>query len=195
MRVSRFILVFSLFFTAFLPSRAEAVEALIEASIRTRAAIAATNGQDIYFGNIHYDNQHEGVLELGTDSIVRLSENAKGIKITGGPTAGKLVFSGDGQSTVDISCTRNAVVRAKNKQALKLKNVKLSVNKGTSWRSAIPCSGLKKPSMSLDLGADPEPGLLFGGAVDVSGSRIKAKHSYSAANPGGHPVAVRIVYQ
>jgi len=148
------------------------------------------------FGDVDYDTIHSGAIELGTNGTVQLASGSAGINLNGGaPSAGDLTISGDGQSTIQISCESAGVLGASGGHALTLQNVEFAIDTGRTYGAGTSCSGLASPGASIDLASNTSPQIFFGGALDVSGNAISHSGNYSTTNAGGDPVTVRVVYQ
>ena len=175
---------------------ANAADIWIDGGIVTRAVVSATKGQDMDFGYVDYDPIHAGQIQLGTDGSVQLGGGASGVSLNGGtPTAGDITLSGDGQSTIQISCESSGVLGAGGVSTLNLQNVEFAIDTGQVYGSGTPCAGLSSSSATIDLASNNAPQIFFGGALDLSGNAITRSDHYSTANAGGDPVTVRIVYQ
>jgi len=186
----------ALILSAITPGIAHAVDVTVGAAVNMRAVISATKGQDMNFGNIDYDPNHTGTIELGTNGALQLASGSSGISLNGGaPSAGDLTISGDGQSTIQISCENGGVLGAGGGHALPLQNVEFAVDTGRAYGAGTPCSGLASSSTTIDLASNIAPKILFGGALNVSGNAITYSGNYSTTNAGGDPVTVRVVYQ
>lgn len=175
---------------------AYALDINVGAAVTMRQVISATKGQDLNFGQVGYEASHGGEIQLGTDGNIQLSGGTFGIDLNGGaPTAGDITLSGDGQSTIEISCENSGVLAAGGSNTLNLQNVELAVDSGQAFGSGTQCTGLASPITAIDLASNNAPTILIGGALNVASNAITSTNTYSTANAGGDPVIMRIVYQ
>lgn len=148
------------------------------------------------FGAVDFDPIHTGSIQLGTNGSVTLGGGASGLNLNGGtPTAGDVTIGGDGQSMIEISCENTGILGGAGASTLNLSNVQFSIDVGQSFGGATSCAGLGNSPATIDLSVNAAPQILFGAALDVSGSAISTSGSYSTAAAGGDPVTMRVVYQ
>ena len=177
------------------PSASYAIDTSIEASITTRLAVSAIKGNDMNFGLIEYDVAHSGDVLLGTDGSVQLS-SASGLNISGGSaTAADISFSGDTNSTIEISCETGGVLSASNGDTLTLSNVEFALDSGVSAGAGTACTGLGTASSTIDLSANPTPTMFFGATVNIASNAISTSSNFSTTQAGGDQVTIRVVYQ
>lgn len=175
---------------------AYALDTNVGAAVKMRQVISATKGQDLNFGQVDYEPSHSGAIQLGTDGNIQLGSGTFGISLNGGtPTAGDITLSGDGQSTIEISCENNGVLTAGGANTLNLQNVEFAVDAGQAFGSGTQCAGLAAPAAAIDLASNNTPKILIGGALNVASNAITSSNTYSTTNAGGDPVTMRVVYQ
>lgn len=167
----------------------------VDASIITRAAISLTKNTDMDFGAVDYDAAHGGSIQLGTDGTVILT-GATGLTLgAAGTTPGDVDVSGDGASTIEISCDTGGTLTDGGANTLTLSSVEFTTAAGGAPGTGTSCAGLGTTPGTVDLAVTATPTILMGGTLDVTGNAIAAAATYSTASAGGDPVTLRVVYQ
>lgn len=174
-----------------------ALDQAIQATIETRAAVAITVVTDMDFGLVDYAATHSGTITLATNGTAALS-GATGLTLSGSPTAGNITVSGDGASTVDISCeTGGTLTDGVANNTLTLGATEIAIGAGTTFGAGTACAGLATPSLTNDFGTTATPTVRIGGSLNTTTNAIDGSATY-ATNAGGgadDPVTIRVVYQ
>ncbi len=180
----------------FASKSAYTLDTKINANVQAEAAISATKGKDMNFGNVSYESSNSGEIQLGTDGRVKLSSNSSGLSLNGGsPTAGDLTVSGDGNTTIQISCESNAYISTNSSRKLNIKNLQFSIDKGKSYGYATPCKGLSLATATVDLASNATPKIFFGGSLNFSNKQKKSEETSQETKVATNSLTVRVVYQ
>ncbi len=173
---------------------AQAAEVEVDATLNARAAISLTKVSDMDFGLIDYASTHAGDIRLGTNGTVSTA-GTTGLVAGGAPTAAAVTVSGDGASTVDVSCDTGATLEATGGDQLTLSATEVSTAAGgVAPGAGNACAGVGLASQTIDLSATPNPTILMGGTINVDGDAISENGVYSTTTAGSS-VTLSVVYQ
>ncbi len=173
---------------------ASALDQDIQASIITKAAIAFSNVVDMDFALVEFAAVHSGDIQLGTNGTVVLSGTV-GLTASGVGAAGSVDISGDGASTIDITCETGGTLTDAGVNSLLLSATEITAGVGGAPGTGTACGGLGIGPISVDLSVTANPTVLMGGTINVDGNAIATSDTYSTALAGGNPVTLRVVYQ
>lgn len=174
-----------------------ATDEVIDATIEARAAIAITPVTDMDFGIVDFAAVHSGTITLGTNGTAALA-GATGLALSGATTAGVVTVTGDGASTVDISCeTGGTLTDGVANNTLTLGATEIVIGAGAAFGGGTACAGLGTPSLTNDFGTTANPTIRMGASIDTTADDIDGTAVYATDGGGAadNPVTLRITYQ
>ncbi len=172
----------------------------VYATFRAGVSLNQTVEMDFTPGSTFID--YLGGAVSGTD-FARLATNGTvdfvGTQLLGNTSgnAALVAISGDGASTVNISCTPNAIIaNSGGARLIEVSALQISVSSGKAWGSADDqCAGLGTSPLALTLnGVGTNDRVYVGGRITGATADF-SNESFDTTQTNGVPAQLRVVYQ
>ena len=169
----------------------------VYATFRAGIALNQTAEMDFTPGSTFVD--YLGGAVSGTD-FARLATNGTvdyvGTQLLGNTSgqAGLVAISGDGASTVNISCSPNAVI-SDGTRLIEISQMQISTDTGKAWAAPDDtCAGLGTSPLAYTLVGTASDRVRIGGRLTGSAADFR-NDDFDSTQASGVPAQLRVVYQ
>lgn len=195
--MKRNVLALTLLGVAAVAATAWAIEQEIEVSARMRIGLAFTNPINMAFTpaatdfiNFYTPIAGTDTVAMATDGTLTSSDMLKLEPTNATGTPGSVEFTGDENSTVDISCDTSAVMMEPvSSTTITVNALEVKMNTGGATGTGTACAGLGTSPLNYQVAATNK--IILGGTL-VGNANIKTAE-YDTAT-GGTPATIRVVY-
>lgn len=178
-----------------------AIQQDIDVSARMRVGLAFANQIDMDFTppgeyiNFYGTPAGTDYVTMGTDGSMT-PNNAVFEPTTGTGTPGSVDVTGDGSSTVNITCTISSTLAHPSGTLITVDQLELQLDTGTAFQTGSPysCSGLASVTPYQPT-LDGNNTILMGGRLLGNSTIQGGLYTSTDTGNGGTPAQVRVLYQ